>query len=83
MRPDTQQQMQDEQNNQESTLELELDPVAEQFFSSPPTPPAWLSAHDDWQAEPLTSLERVAMLTTAAPGMAMLAVGLTLLLCSL
>lgn len=79
--------MQDEANKQESALTvelgLELDAVAERFFSEPPPPPTWPSLHEDWQAEPLSSLERVAMLTTAAPGMAMLAVGLTLLLCSL
>jgi hypothetical protein len=61
--------------------EGELDVLAERFFSQPPA--AWESAHDsahdDWQPEPMSSIERVAMLTTAAPAMAMLAVAVTLL----
>lgn len=61
--------------------EGEFDVQAEGFFSQPPA--AWESAHDsahdDWQPEPMSSLERVAMLTTAAPAMAMLAVAVTLL----
>lgn len=59
-------------------LELQLDGEAERFFSRPPA--AWEVVHDDWHPEPLSSLERIAMLTTAAPGMAMLAVAITLLL---
>jgi hypothetical protein len=61
----------------QDALELQLDGEAERFFSQPPG--AWEVVHDDWQPEPLSSLERVAMLTTAAPGMALLTVALTLL----
>jgi hypothetical protein len=61
--------------------EGDFDVLTERFFSQPP--PEWLSAHDaahdDWQPEPMSSIERVAMLTTAAPAMAMLAVAVTLL----
>jgi hypothetical protein len=59
-------------------VELDFDPIAERFFSQPPQPCEIV--HDDWQAEPLSSLERVAMLTTAAPAMAMLAVAITWLI---
>lgn len=66
----------------QEALELQLEGEAEQFFSQPPG--AWEVVHDDWHddwhPEPLSSLERIAMLTTAAPGMAMLAVAITLLL---
>lgn len=57
--------------------ELELDATAELFFSQPP--PVWEIEHDEWEPEPLSSLERMAMLTTAAPAMAALAVAITLL----
>jgi len=61
--------------------EGDFDVLTERFFSQPP--PVWLSAHDeahdDWQPAPMSSIERVAMLTTAAPAMAMLAVAVTLL----
>lgn len=53
--------------------DLELDDVSERFFSQPPL------AHDDWQLAPLSSLERIAMLITAAPAMAVVAVAITLL----
>jgi hypothetical protein len=49
--------------------------LAERFFSQPPV--AW---EIDWHAEPMSSLERVAMLTTVAPLMAMIAVAVTLLI---
>jgi len=59
----------------------EFDVLAERFFSEPPA--AWesahASAHDDWQPQPMSSIERVAMMTTVAPAMAMLAVAVTLL----
>jgi hypothetical protein len=61
----------------QDALELQLEGEAERFFSQPPG--AWEVVHDDWEPEPLSSLERVAMLTTAAPGMALLTVALTLL----
>jgi len=54
-------------------FELELDDVSERFFSQAPL------ARDDWQLPPLSSLERAAMLTTAAPAMAIIAVAITLL----
>jgi len=54
-------------------FELELDDVAERFFSQAPL------ARDDWQLPPLSSVERIAMLTTAAPAMAIIAVAITLL----
>lgn len=61
--------------------EGDFDVLTERFFSQPP--PVWLSAHDeahdDWQPEPMSSIERVAMMTTAAPAMAILAVAVTLL----
>jgi hypothetical protein len=53
--------------------DLELDDVSERFFSQAPL------ALDDWQLPPLSSLERIAMLTTAAPAMAVIAVAITLL----
>jgi len=59
----------------------DFDPIAERFFSQPP-PPCEVApgdGADDWHPEPLSSLERVAMLTTAAPAMALLAVAITLL----
>jgi hypothetical protein len=64
-----------------SPSEGDFDVLTERFFSQPPQ--EWLSAHgeahDDWQPEPMSSIERVAMMTTAAPAMAMLAVAVTLL----
>lgn len=66
------------QGASERELELDFDPIAERFFSQPPQPCEIV--HDDWQAEPMSSLERVAMLTTAAPAMAMLAVAITWLI---
>jgi hypothetical protein len=66
------------QGASERELELDFDPIAERFFSQPPQPCE--IAHDDWQPEPMSSLERVAMLTTAAPAMAMLAVAVTWLI---
>jgi hypothetical protein len=61
------------QNPAGFALELELDDVSERFFSQAPL------ARDDWQLPPLSSLQRIAMLTTAAPAMAMIAVAITLL----
>jgi hypothetical protein len=66
------------QGASERETELDFDPIAERFFSQPPRPCEIV--HDDWQAEPLSSLERVAMLTTVAPAMAMLAVAITWLI---
>ena len=57
--------------------ERDFDVLAERFFSQPPH--AWEIEQDDWQAEPLSSIERVAMLTTVAPVMAVLAVATALL----
>jgi hypothetical protein len=57
----------------DASTEQESEALAEQFFSQPPT--AW---EIDWHAEPMSSLERVAMLTTVAPLMAVLAVAVTL-----
>ena len=62
----------------EQEHDFDFDPVAERFFSRPPEPCEIV--HDDWQPEPLSPLERVAMLTTVAPAMAMLAVAVTWLL---
>ena len=47
------------------------------FFSQPPE--AWEIDQDDWQPEPMSSIQRVAMLATVAPVMAVLAVAIALL----
>jgi hypothetical protein len=65
---------------QDST-EIETEALAEErFFSQPP--PAWEIETEDWRAQPLSSLERIAMLTTVAPVMAVFVVAITLMLFS-
>jgi len=57
------------------------DVLEERFFSQPP--PAWeIEPDDNWQPEPMSTLERLAMMATVAPAMAICAVAITLLLLS-
>lgn len=66
------------QDTPSNAAEDELDVLAERFFSQPPQ--AWEIEPEGWQPEPMSSIERLAMLTTAAPAMALFAVATTLLI---
>lgn len=65
------------------TGEVELDLLEETFFTQHDAAVALAHVeltHDDWGFEPMPAIQRVAMLVTVAPLMAMVTVAFTLVL---